>query len=447
MSYKNNYYILDTSALMFDPTALTYFTEGNIYIPVSVLEELDKHKDRLDEVGVNARTVNRRLHDLKKLGNLNIGVIDPESKVKIKVIAENLKDVPPSLDQNLNDNRILSVCLTLAQSKGKKNKIHLVTNDLNLGLKAEAYGIKSFEFQPECKYTRTDYKGYREIEESEDLIIEDIYKNKKIECPARLEAIENEHFIIKNKTSKQSILTTYRKGFLYKMEEIKCYNNIKPLNNEQKFAMSLLLNPNIKLVTLTGLAGSGKTLLSVACGLYQCIEPKNKEYEKLVISRSLVLLSGKDKLGFLKGSLKEKLDPYMLPLKDAVDQVLGDDAEGFEYLTASMNTDSNKKIAPKIEIEPLQYIRGRSLRNIYFIIDESQNLSLAEVKSIVSRAGENCKVVLLGDTHQIDNPYLSKYTNGLAQVIERFKGSEIAGHVALREGVRSQLATESANRL
>ena len=226
--------------------------------------------------------------------------------------------------------------------------------------------------------------------------------------------------------------------------------NFKPLNNEQKFAIDLLLDPKIKLVTLTGLAGSGKTLISVAAGLAQTLEHP-QEYDRLVISRSLVLLSGKDKLGFLKGGVQEKLAPYLLPLKDAIDQLMPD-SDAFDYLTATNFNDpdsngSSSKSKPKIEIEPLQYIRGRSLRDVYFIIDESQNLTLNEVKTIVSRAGEGTKIILLGDLHQIDNPYISKSTNGLAQVIERFKDSKIAGHISLREGVRSALATEAAEKL
>jgi PhoH-like ATPase len=181
----------------------------------------------------------------------------------------------------------------------------------------------------------------------------------------------------------------------------------------------------------------------------QCLDSKDKLYEKIVVSRSLVLLSGKDKLGFLKGGIKEKLDPYLLPLKDAVDQVVGADAMAFDYLTATTvgSPENSKPSKPKIEIEPLQYIRGRNLKDVFFIVDEVQNLTLMEVKTIVSRIGEGSKIVLLGDVDQIDNPYLSKYTNGISQVIERFKDSKIAAHISLKDGVRSQLASEAAERL
>lgn len=448
MKSKDNYYILDTSALLFDPSSLTFFKDNNVIIPISVLQELDHNKDRMDEAGRNAREVNRTLNDLKKLGSLSKGVMCPKSNVKIFIFAENLEDVPESLDRSVVDDRILSVCLTLVKSKGiTAKKVHLVTNDFNLGLKASAYGIDSFDYQPKGKYQKTSYMGHREIEETNKIVINKIYENGSVPCPKSLKAFENEYFLIKNKTTKQSARCIHKDGYLYKMKsDSRCYH-IKPLNNEQAYALDLLLDPEIKLVTLTGLAGSGKSLLSVASGLLQVIE-NDSIYEKLMLSRSLVVLSGKDKLGYLKGGIKEKLAPYLLPLNDAVDQVLGEDSGGLEYLSTAQEGKDGKKVSkPKIEIEPLMYIRGRSLRDVFFIIDEAQNLTLTEVKTIISRAGEGTKVVLLGDTHQIDNPYLSKQTNGLAQVVERFKDSKIAGHVGLVKGVRSVLATEAANRL
>lgn len=446
MTKRHNYYVIDTSALLFDPLSLLHFSNSNIVIPVCVLEELDKHKDRLDDIGNNARNIIRTLYELKKEGNISKGVIVPNTGISIRIMPENIEDIPTSLNPNLNDNKILGVCLSLVNSAKKLDKVILVTNDLNLGLKAEAYNIENFNFQPEEKYTKTDYKGYRELEELEDLCIDEIYLKKFIPCPNRLKAIENEHFLIKNTNTNKSILVINKDNKLHRLNDALCYSDIRPLNIEQKFAMNLLLDPNIKLVTLTGTVGSGKTFLSAACGLFQCIE-KHRTYSRLMISRSLVLLSGKDNLGFLKGGLKEKLDPYMLPLKDAIDQVIGDKKGGFDYLTSSLSQDGDAIGKPKIEIEPLQYIRGRSLRDSFFIIDEAQNLTLSEVKAIISRAGENCKIVLLGDIKQIDRSYLSKYTNGLSQVIERFKGSKIAGHISLKEGVRSQLASESDERL
>lgn len=450
MKLKNGHYVIDTSSLLFDPSALTYFSGGHVFIPVSVLQELDNHKDRFDEVGSNARTVNRILYDLKKLGDLNKGVKCPDSDVTVHIVPEVLEDIPDSLSKDSADNRILSVCITLSTDEELKDKVHLVSNDFNLGLKAEAYGIKNFAFQPEGKYVKSEYKGYREIEETNDLLIDDLYSKRGIVCPKWLKPHENEYFIVKNPVTRKSAMCVYQDKILKLIDNKVTCMGITPLNSEQLFALDLLLNPQIKLVTLTGLAGSGKTLLSIAAGLAQCTGLEG-EYDRMMISRSLVLLSGKDKLGFLKGGIKEKLEPYLLPLKDAIDQVMGEDNLAFEYLTGSINDGSSDKVhnkkQPKIEIEPLQYIRGRSLRNVFFIIDEAQNLTLSEVKTIISRAGENAKIILLGDIRQIDNPYLNAYNNGIAQVIERFKDSKIAGHIALREGVRSDLATEAAEKL
>lgn len=450
LKVKNNYFILDTSALLFDPNSLTYFKDNYVHIPVSVIQELDKHKDRLDNVGQNARQVNRKLHDFKKLGKLSKGVKDPDSGVTVKLVPDGQDNIPNSLDKAQPDNRILGVCFDLlAKNKKLLNKVHLVTNDLNLGLKAEAFGIDNFEFQPENVYRSTNYVGHREVEEAEDLVINEMYKKDKYPCPERLKAINNEFFLIKNPSTKQSIRCIHREKFLYKLgKEIKCYD-LKPLNNEQFYALHLLLDPDIKLVTLTGTAGGGKTICAMAAALIQSIE-KNSIYEKLMISRSLVLLSGKDKLGFLKGGLEDKLRPYVLPLRDALEQVLGDESgvnSSWEYLTGTGTTLGNKPIKPKIEIEPLLYIRGRSLRNVIFICEESQNLTVGELKAIISRMGENSKIILLGDCEQVDSLYLSKHTNGLAQVVEKFKGSSIAGHITLEEGVRSELASQAAERL
>lgn len=450
MQYKGHYFVIDTSALLFDPSVLTYFSGNTAVIPVSVIQELDKHKDRIDHIGSLARLINRQLYDLKKLGNLNSGVKDEKSLVTIKVVQEQLEDVPHSLDKNIPDDRILSVCFTLIKQKINIKKIHLISNDLNLSLKASAYDIDTFDFQPENKYLNPTYTGFREIKLSEAMDINSMFSPEgHMECPIELNAEENECFVVTDLLENKEVFKCrHKQGSLYKIKDsLKCYK-IKPLNNEQLFALDLLLDPEIKLVTLTGLAGSGKTLLSVAAGLVQSIEPDYRKYERLIISRSLVVLSGRDKMGFLPGDIKEKLDPYLIPLRDAMDFILGEKSNALEYLTAkATGTNINTHNKPKVEIEPLQFIKGRTLRNAFFIVDEAQNLSLAEVKTIVSRIGENSKIVLLGDSDQIDNPYLNKTNNGLSQVIEKFKGSKLYGHVSLKEGVRSALAHEAALRL
>lgn len=443
---KNKYFVIDTSSLLFDPTALTHFSNNTVVIPISVIQELDNHKDRDDLVGFNARLIIRRLNELKKKGDLSAGVLDELSNVTVRIVSENLADIPDSLDKNMVDDRILSVCFTLRKNSKIKDNVYLVTNDLNLGLKATPYGINSFEFEPKEKYVSTNFLGHRIVDEDNDLIISDIYKKGTVIAPERLNAIENEFILIKNKTTSQSIRCVVKDGHLVRLNDDLKIHNIEDLNNEQFYAINLLMDPKISLVTLTGLAGTGKTLLACAAALDQVVG-KSKNYDKIVISRSLTVMSGKEKLGFLKGSLREKLDPYLLPLKDAIDQVLGEKSGGFEYLTDTTLGTGNTPNKPKIEIEPLQYIRGRSLRNVFFIVDEAQNLTLSEIKTIVSRMGEGSKIVLLGDLDQIDNPYVNSHTNGLAQLVEKFKGSKLAGHITLQEGVRSDLASEAAKRL
>jgi PhoH-like ATPase len=443
MKFKGHYFVIDTSALLFDPTSLFYFTDGTVVLPVSVIQELDRHKDRLDHIGSIARQINRQLYDLKKLGSLNEGIKCEKSLVTIKVVAENLEDVPSSLDKSMADDRILSVCFTLLKNNKNKKKVHLVTNDLNLSIKASAYGIDNFDFQPESKYSETSYKGYREIKYTEELDIQSLFTEGTLKLPNSYNMIENEFVSLRYREDQDTTNGVYKQGLLHIVKDgnpLRGYK-IRPLNKEQSYALNLLLDPSIKIITLTGPAGTGKTLLAAAAGLYQSIEPDHKVYEKLILSRSLVVLSGKDKLGFLPGSIKEKLDPYLIPLRDAIDFIIGEKAGALDYLTATstghnMST-SNK---PKVEIEPLQYIKGRTLRSAFFIVDEAQNLSLNEVKTIISRTDQNSKIVLLGDIDQIDNPYLNKINNGLMQVIERFKGSTLFGHIHLEDSIRSDLA-------
>jgi len=430
---KNKIYVLDTSALLQDPACLTYYSDSTVIIPVTVLGELDKQKTRMDAVGKNAREIPRILNRHKIKGNFLKGVSISEANIKIKFCTEDLNNFPEFLDKNRPDDRILNVCLIFKRELN--NKVHLVTNDMYLSLKAQVYGISTLEFRGTGLLNVFEYKGHRELPETKSLNIDRIYKEGTIIVPKNYKFFQNEYCLIQNKAkSNQSVRCRYSNGDFHLVNpKISC-SKIKPLNNEQAYVMDLLFNPNISLVTVTGKSGSGKTLLSVACGLEQVIG-KDPIYKKLVISRSLELLSGRDKLGYLKGGLDEKLAPFILPLRDAVDRVIGEDKHGFDYL---------QKDAKKLEIEPLQYIRGRSITNTFFIVDEVQNLTKSDVKTIITRMGEGSKIVLLGDLDQIDNSYLTKTSNGLAQVIEKFKDSPLAGHVELEKGVRSALATAAS---
>lgn len=435
-SKKTSIYVLDTSALLQDPSCLTHYKDSTVIIPVTVLGELDKQKNRMDAVGKNARQIPRILAKYKSKGNFLKGVLVSDCNVTIKFCIEDLNQVPESLDRSKPDDRILSACLMYKQDSC--NKVSLITNDLYLSLKAEVYGISAVEYRGPDLLSVFEYKGYRTINESRNLTIDELYAEGRITAPKNYKLHENEYCLIKNKAkSNQSAVCIYTKGDLVLINSKISCSKIRPLNLEQTYIMDLLFNPEISLITITGKSGSGKTLVSVAAGLEQVIG-KDPTYKKLVVSRSLEVLSGKDKIGFLKGGLDEKLAPFILPLRDAVDRVIGEDRHGFDYL---------QKDSKKLEIEPLQYIRGRSITNTFFIVDEVQNLTKSDVKTIITRMGEGSKIVLLGDLDQIDNSYVTKTTNGLAQVIEKFKNSSLAGHIELEKGVRSPLATEASNLL
>jgi PhoH-like ATPase len=437
---KNNYYVLDTSVLLADSNSITHFSNNTVIIPVSVLKELDKHKDRMDEVGKNARDVHKFLHNLTKKGNITKGVTHRASNVKVMFVVEDLADIPTSLSEDQEDDRILSTCFSIKKTfkKGTRQKVTLVTNDYNLALKAAAYNVKFMDYRGSTQAKISSYKGYRELSAARSLNVDKIYRMGAVKAPKTYKFNENEYCLIRDKANpKHTVRCRQADGYLQLVPHDIRTSSIEPLNNEQTYVMDLLLNPDIELVTICGKAGCGKTLLSVACGLEQTIGSRNL-YNRLIISRSLEPLSGKDRIGFLKGNMDEKLAPYILPLKDAIDQCLGQKNQGFDYLKDMQNI---------IEVEPLQYIRGRSIPNSYFIVDEAQNLTRQQIKAIITRMGKGSKIILLGDLDQIDNYYLTKYSNGLAQTVEKFKNSKLAGHIELSKGVRSPLATEAADKL
>lgn len=439
----SDYYVLDTSALLTDTSCLENFPNKIIAIPISVILELDKKKTRIDEIGKSARYIHKYLYNLTKKGDIRTGVLDENTKTTVMCVLEQEKDIPEGLDPVEADNRILSVCKTL-QKKYRNKKVTLVTNDFNLSLKASIYNVESLEFKGNNLVEVRNYKGHRKIKATKYLNSSIFAKAEnnvvKLSSRNKYKFIENECVYIKKANKDQkNVIAIYKSGSLIKLKEDIKFNHIEAKNPEQFMLMNVLADPDISLVTITGLAGCGKSLCAVAAGLSQVLG-KNPRYEKLVISRSLEPLSGKDRIGFLKGTLDEKLAPYILPLKDAIDLALGGSKSSYEYL---------KQNGDKLEIEPLQYIRGRSMPNVFFIVDEAQNLTRKQVKAIITRMGEGSKLVLLGDidSNQIDNIYVNTKTNGLSQTIEAFKNSKIAAHIELVDGVRSKLASECAERL
>lgn len=443
INLMTDYYVLDTSALLTDVSCLENFPNKTIVIPISVILELDKQKTRIDEIGKSARYIHKYLYNLTKQGDIKKGILDTNTNTKIMCLLEQEKDIPKGLNPTEADNRILSVCKTL-QKQYKNKQITLVTNDFNLSLKASIYGVESLEFKGNNLVEVRGYRGHRRIKCTKYLNSKtfDASENNIITLSKRnkYKFFENECVYIKKSAKDQkNVIAIHKQGKLFKLKEDIRFNNIEAKNVEQFMLLNVLADPSISLVTITGLAGCGKSICAVAAGLSQVLG-KNSVYEKLVISRSLEPLSGKDRIGFLKGTLDDKLAPYILPLKDAIDLALGGSRSSYEFL---------KQNGDKLEIEPLQYIRGRSMPNVFFIVDEAQNLTRKQVKAIITRMGEGSKVVLLGDidSNQIDNIYVNSKTNGLSQTIEAFKNSKIAAHIELVDGVRSELASECAERL
>lgn len=407
---------------MYDPKALEIFEDNEIIIPLTVLDELDNAKVRPDEVGRNARSVVRLLDDLRTKGSLHDGINLGGSIVKVEL--NHRHNIPEGLSPDKNDNRLISTALGL-QKEGQK--VILVTKDINLRVKCDALGIEAQDY---VKDKITDdihsiYSGTEVLEVSSGLI--DSLYSDGFTVLEGLAACPNQFFILKS--GSQSAITIYKKNGMLELCRIpKDVWGIIPRNAEQKMAFKLLLDPNIKIVTMTGSAGCGKTLLACAAALQQVINSPDT-YTRILISRPIQPM-GRD-LGYLPGDIEDKLKPWLQPIYDNLDLLLGSDQHMLnEY-----------KYNGLLQVEPLTYIRGRSIPKSFMILDESQNLTSKEVKTIITRMGEDSKIVITGDIEQIDNPYIDFADNGLTHVVERFKDYNIAGHITLRKGERSELAT------
>ena len=440
-------FVLDTNVLLSDPNAIFSFQENNVILPLIVIEELDRHKSDPTDVGKNARENHRRI---SQFSNLKEGAQLPNGGGILKVVTTtSVAELPADLSHDLADNIILSVCLGLKQSS-PNDQVILVTQDMLLKIKGEALGVVC---QGYTKYNIVDsanslYSGVAKFTGVVPGFVKEFFANEsagtKTELPPEFKAQEplfpNQFLVIKEGEGQSAIIGRYKgptEGFT-RLEDHTAYG-LKPRNKEQNMALDLLLDPNVKLVSLVGLAGCGKTLLAVAAGLEQVIN--SKKYKRMVISRPIQPL-GKD-LGYLPGTLEEKMEPWLSPVKDNVINLMFKGKKGkSEKDTLQMFIDNGT-----IEIEAITYIRGRSIADAIIIIDEAQNLSVHELKTIITRVGENTKIILTGDIEQIDNVYLSPISNGLTVAVEKFKDSFLAGHVSLIKGERSELATLAAKML
>ncbi len=427
-------FVLDTSVILYNHNAIHSFEDNDVAIPITVFEELDNFKKGNDTINFEAREFIRIIDKLSNKGVLTKWIslgIPKGGKFKVVMNEHSELDAVKVFGENKADHRILNAALIMiAENPGKK--VILVTKDVNLRLKAKSLDINAEDFETgKIKDLDTLYSGKSMIENLDRTIIDIIYEagwclpeDIGIKNP-----LPNHYFILKN--GKSSVLAFFNPltERIEKIEKRPCYR-IVPRNAEQVFALHAILNPDVKLVTLQGIAGTGKTLLALAGALEQ-----KRNFKQIYLARPIVPLSNKD-IGYLPGDIKSKLNPYMEPLWDNlkfIQNQYGEKDKEYKVITDVVDHE-------KLVITPLAYIRGRSISNVCFIVDEAQNLTPHEIKTIITRAGENTKIIFTGDIYQIDTPYLDAQSNGLSTLIDKIKHHDIYAHIRLEKGERSELA-------
>ena len=440
---KKNF-VLDTNVLLHDPRSLFGFDDNDVIVPIYVIEEIDNFKRDLSSLGRNARQVSRYLDEFRAIGKLREGVAIGDGKGHLRVLVAERK-LPPELgDGHSVDDKILAVALDLLERE-KGTPTVFVTKDTNLRIRADALGLHAEDYDVEGLAALDElWSGVTEVEVGPEQVNEFYASGAVALSPGGEPPPPNAFAVLRDSTNLQhSAVGKYAAARQQFVQLIKIPKEgvwgIRPRNKEQSFALDLLLNDEVRLVTIVGKAGTGKTLLAIAAGLHKTME--EGVYQKLLVSRPIFPL-GRD-IGYLPGSVEEKLNPWMQPIFDNV-----------EYL---MNLSRSEKKAGRgyhelmdlgiLEIEPLTYIRGRSIPNQYIIVDEAQNLTPHEVKTIITRVGDGTKIVLTGDPYQIDNPYVDQTNNGLVHVVNRFRQERLAGHITMNKGERSPLAELAANLL
>lgn len=418
--------IVDTSVLLYDKDSIQSFSGNDIFFTLTVLDELDKFKDRPGLLGESARHVNRFLDGLRSDGSLHDGVYCQNLDQTYRVWLSGLNDQSdikiPNLDYSKGDNNIIATALQI-QDLYPDREVKVITKDINLRVKCDALNIVAEDYYSDHLDVLEDYVGFSELELT-DPEVDTLYQDHHLDI--ELDFFPKEFCIGKGESQGKSILCQYKNKGLSKLYGTKLeQTEVSPRNKEQAFALHALNDDSTPLVTLTGLAGSGKTFLTLMSAIEAIDENK---FERIVVTRSIQPV-GKD-IGFLPGDMNEKMAPWMSPLMDNFRHHFKDKA----YFEIMMEKGL-------IEIAPLSFIRGRTFTNAFIIVDEAQNASIHELKTIITRIGENSKIVLMGDTDQIDTPYLNKKSNGLAIVIDRMKDSDFAAHVHLCRGERSGLAT------
>jgi len=439
-SSKAKNYVLDTNVLLHDPDALLHFEDNHVLLPIEVLEEIDKFKRETSERGQNARSVSRLLDQLRSRGSLSAGVpLENGGTLRILFTQDQAAAKRPADAELLApsvDNRILFHALAVRGVQPKTPTI-LVTKDINLRLKADVYGLLAEDYETDRVNLKDLYTGMFDLAVPPGQLTE-FRSRGELVLPPNQRRSPNEYCTVSADSEPKRTMLGRVDASAQKLVLLHdCQNvwGIKPRNREQHFALDALLDEKIRLVTLMGKAGTGKTLLALAAGLKRTVN--DREFRRLIVARPTISM-GKE-LGFLPGSLEEKLSPWMQPIHDAL-ELLGD---------LNMGQESRRSAdllrTGVIVVEALSYIRGRSIANQFMIVDEAQNLTPLEAKTILTRVGQGTKIVLTGDPYQIDNPYVDAASNGFSYVANRFRDQPIAAHIELSRGERSELAEVSAN--
>lgn len=452
MAKKN--YVLDTNVILHDYKCVKNFQDNNVYIPITVLEEVDKFKKGYEQINFNARAFTRTLNEIiggaetdssakengVKIEENGVLINADGGKVFILTSGQHHNKVSEVFKEDLNDHRILSAALTLSEHSDLPTV--LVTKDFNLRIKALSLGLKAEDYTTDkVDVEDISTSDYSEVEVDDPAVVDSLYSAgneglpvSELSLPSA--PIPNQTFILKSPQS-SVLVRTLSTGESVRRIEKRTFMGITPRNAEQTMAFDLLADQSLSLIGMTGTAGTGKTLLALAAALAQ-----EEDYQQILLARPIVSLANKD-LGFLPGDYKQKIMPYMQPLFDNLNVIKAQFGENSSQVRKLEDMLSSEKLV----IEALAYIRGRSLSNVICIIDEAQNLTPQEIKTVITRAGDNTRMIFTGDVHQIDSPYLDSRSNGLAYMIERMRGEDFFGHVNLVQGERSHLSDMAAKKL
>mgnify|MGYP001223314712 CR=1 FL=1 len=425
--------VLDTSVLLYDKSAIHSFPGNDVIIPLPVLDELDRFKDKSGLLGESARYVNRYLDGLREIGRLDKEVQLPNSDQTIRIETSYSKpeDIPAGLLPDYADNQIVATALGLARIHPQRT-VKLVTKDINLRVKCDALGLVGEDYWKD-HIPSTDSEGPEEpsILSLDDSDVDKFYEDGYIDLTRLDHELYPNQFVIAKSYSGKSLIGIFKKNQIHKIgkTELGSTVNIEPRGKEQAYAMNILCDATIQLVSLTGIAGSGKTYLALMCGLAGLM---TRKYKRIIVTRSIQPV-GRD-LGYLPGDMGEKMAPWMAPIMD-----------NFRHAFKDLTYFDMMKQKGEIEIAPLAYIRGRTFNDSYVIVDEAQNATIHELKTIITRIGHGSKIVLMGDTDQVDTPYIDKKSNGLSIAIEKLKNTELAAHAHLKDSQRSAIAAMASN--